>query len=281
MQRYYTTILYVIINGEAESKNIPACPHIQEIAVVRNRYSQLGLGLLLAGLGLIPTAYSLLRSVPLIALGLSLLILGATCLVLGKTRPRISPEVSNLLMETSLENLGALLEELGLKSKGIYLPSVLAGGKPRAVIPLRSNPHPPDISHPLPNRLIVSCGLDPDDMGIMVTTPGSEIISMLQSKPGPSPDEIASALTSVLMGTLDLASSVNISLDNQTATIRVGHPNIRNKRNSWAERSLGSPIASIAASVLAEALETPVIVDSERLRPKEDIVELKTLAPVV
>ncbi len=248
---------------------------------MRNRYSQLGLGLLLAGLGLIPTAYSLLRSVPLIALGLSLLILGATCLVLGKTRPRISPEVSNLLMETSLENLGALLEELGLKSKGIYLPSSLTGGKPRAVIPLRSNPPPPNLSPPRPHRLFVSCGLDPDDMGILVTTPGSEIISMLQGKPGPSPDEIASALTSILMGTLDLASSVNISLDNQAATIRVGHPNIQNKRNSWAEQSLGSPIASIAASILAEALETPVIVDSERLRPKEDIIELKILASVV
>ena len=53
---------------------------------MKNRYSQLGLALLLAGLGLMPTAYLLLRSIPIIALGISLVVLGATSLVLGRTR---------------------------------------------------------------------------------------------------------------------------------------------------------------------------------------------------
>jgi len=68
-----------------------------------NQYRELGLGLFLAGIGLIPTAYLLLHSIPLIALGISLVILGAVCLALGKSRPKISPEVSSLLMETGLE----------------------------------------------------------------------------------------------------------------------------------------------------------------------------------
>lgn len=161
---------------------------------MRNQYSELGLALLLAGAGLILTSYLLLHSMPIIALGISLVILGATSLVLGKTRPKIPPEVSSLLMETGLENIGSLLEKLGLKSKGVYLPSSLTGGKPRAVIPLHSNPQFPKITEPLAQRLIVSCGRDPEDMGIMVTTAGSNIINMLETKPGPSSEEMAGAL---------------------------------------------------------------------------------------
>lgn len=102
---------------------------------MRNRYSELGLGLLLAGAGLIPTSYLLLHSIPIIALGISLVILGAVCLVLGKTRPKIPPELSSLLMETGVENLNSLLEELGLKSKGIYLPSSLTEESHESLFP--------------------------------------------------------------------------------------------------------------------------------------------------
>ncbi|MCK4354262.1 MAG: hypothetical protein KAW83_03315 [Dehalococcoidia bacterium] len=47
-------------------------------------------------------------------------------------------------------------------------------------------------------KLIVSCGQGPEDIGIMVTTPGSNIINMLEMKPGPSSDEMATALTTLL-----------------------------------------------------------------------------------
>jgi len=244
---------------------------------MRNQYSELGLALLLAGAGLIPTSYLLLHSIPIIALGISLVILGATALVLGKTRPKVPPEVSSLLMETGLENIGSLLEELGLKSKGVYLPSSLTGGKPRAVIPLHSNPQFPKITEPLAQRLIVSCGRDPEDMGIMVTTAGSNIINMLETKPGPSSEEMAGALTTILVGTLDVATGVKVSLDDKKATVKVLHPHLEKDRNSWAVQSLGSPIASIAASLLAEALSKPVVVKKEEQHRGENFIELEIL----
>lgn len=224
-----------------------------------------------------PTSYLLLRSIPMIALGISLVILGSTCVILGKTRPKISPEVSNLLMETGLENLSSLLEELGLKSKGLYLPSSLTGGKPRAIIPLHCNPKYPEISKPLSQRLIVSCGRDPEDIGIMVTTPGSDIINILEAKPGASSDEVASALTTILEGTLDIAAGVKVSLDDNKATVRVSRPRQGENRNTWAVHSLGSPIASIVASVLAEALGKPVTIQSEKLEQRENLIELEIL----
>ena len=241
---------------------------------MRNLYSQLGWGLLLAGAALIPTSHLLLRSVPITALGISSVILGAICLVLSRTLPKIPPEVSRLLMETGLENLSSLLEELGIKSKGIYLPSWLTAGKPRAVIPLHSNPKLPQISVALPQRLIVPYGRNPEDVGILVTTTGSNIIDMLEIKPGPNNDEIAAALTTLLVGTLDVADGVGVILDGEGATVKVSHPRL-DYHNSWLQLTLGSPIASIVASVVAEALGKPVIIKGEKSERRETLTELE------
>ncbi len=246
--------------------------------MINTRYSLLGWGLLLAGTGLLPTSYLLLRSIPLIALGISLIIIGTICLTLGKSRPKISPELSNLLMNTGVENLGSLLEELGLKARGMYLPSSLCGGKPKAIIPLHHNPHYPNIRKPLQQRLVVSFGEDPEDIGILVTTIGSNILDILEGKPGDSPEEIATALTTILVGTLDIAGAVNVSMGDNGAIVRISHPRLKDISNSWAVQSLGSPAASIAASIVAEALERPVIIESETSKHQENIITLEILS---
>lgn len=247
---------------------------------MRNQYNGLGLGLLLAGIGFTPTAYLLLHSIPLIALGISLVVLGAICLALGKSRPMISPEVSKLLMETGMENLNSLLEELCLKSKGMYLPSSMTGGKPRAIIPLHSNPRFPEINEPLGQRLIVSCGQAPEDIGIMVTTPGSNIVNMLEMKPGLSSDEISAALTTILVGTLDVATGVRVSIADNKISVNVIHSRLGKNENSWSVQSLGSPVASVVASLLAEATNKPVLVKNEEQRRESSFIDLEILSNV-
>lgn len=246
--------------------------------MINTRYSSLGWGLLLAGIGILPTSYLLLHSIPIIALGISLIVIGIICLTLGKTRPKISPELSNLLMDIGIENLGSLLEELGLKARGMYLPSSLCGGKPRAIIPLRHDQQYPIIRKPLQQRLVVSFGEDPEDIGILVTTTGSNILDTLEKKPGASPEEIAIALTTLLVGTLDIAGGVKISMGDNRAIVRISHPRLKEISNSWAVQSLGSPAASIAASIVAEALEKPVVIESETSRPQENIITLEILS---
>ncbi len=243
---------------------------------MRNPYSQLGLGLVVAGVAFIPTSYFLLRSTPLTALGISLAILGAVCLTLGRTRPKIPPEVSSLLMETGLENLASLLEELGLKSQGIFLPSSLTSGQPQALIPLHPNPRLPQLEQAVPKRLIVQYGANPEDIGLLVTTIGSNIIHMLESKPGSSSDEIAAALTSILVGTLDVADGVKIHLGNKKVLATISHPRLEYK-NTWLEQTLGSPLASVVASLVAEALDRPVIVAGEEFKRGENLIELEIL----
>ena len=246
--------------------------------MINNRYSLLGWGLLLAGAGILPTSYLLLQSIPIIALGISLIIIGIICLTLGKTRPKISPELSNLLMNTGVENLSSLLEELGLKARAMYLPSSLCEGKPKAIIPLHHNPHYPIIRKPLQQRLIVSFGEDPEDIGIMVTTTGSNILDTLGKKPGASTEEIDTALNTLLVGTLDIAGGVKVSMRDNRAIVRISHPRLRENSNSWAVQSLGSPTASIAASIVAEALEKPVVIESETSKYQENIIILEIIS---
>ncbi len=241
-----------------------------------NPYNLLGLGLTLTGVVFAIVSYLILDSTPLTALGMSMVILGAISLTLGRTMPKISPEVSAVLLETGLENTAAIVEELGLRSKAIYLPSSLTGGRPQALIPLHSNPRPVRITEALPRRLIVRHGPDPEDIGILVTTPGSAILSMLGSKPGPSAEELDGAITSVLVGMLDVADGARVNMAEGTVTIVVMSPRLE-YRNIWFYQSLGSPLASIAASLACEALDKPLIIEREVHDKGQCVIELRVL----
>jgi len=242
-----------------------------------NRYRLLGLGLLLAGVGLVPVSYFLLRSVPLVALGLSLVILGAVCLALERAYPMIPPGVSLILMEAGLENIAVMLEELGLRSRAVYLPSSLTGGKPQALIPLNfsdTSPKVPTLA--LPRRLIVRYGAAADDMGLLLFTPGSMAVGMLESKPGPTPGAIEAALTSLLVGAIDAAGSVSVFAHDRKVTVQVSAPRVEH-RNTRLHRCLGSPLASIAASIATEAMGRPVIIAGEQSGGGRSVIELEVL----
>ena len=147
-------------------------------------YRLLGLGLLLAGVTFAPVSWFILNSPALTAVGITLLILGFTCIALSNTRPYLSPEACRVLLRTGMENTSALLEELGLRNKAIYLPSSLRDGRLQAVVPLAES-EAPKIRGKIPGRLVVRFGTDPQDVAIAVTTPGSMNLEMLESPTRP------------------------------------------------------------------------------------------------
>ena len=249
---------------------------LRENILARNWYRLLGLGLTLGGVGLAPVSYFLLRSVPLVALGVSIVILGAVCLALGRAYPKIPPGMSLILMEAGLENIAAMLEELGLRSRAVYLPSSLAGGKPQALMPLGSSDTPPKVSSALPRRLIVKYGTAADDMGLLVAAPGSAAIGMLDSKPGPTPGEIEAALVSLLVGKIDAAGSVSVFKSDEKITVQVSDPRLE-YRNTRLHQCLGSPLASIVASIASEALNRPLIIASEHNGRHKSVIELEVV----
>ena len=240
-----------------------------------NSFTLLGACLALAGLSLSLVSYLLLRSTPLTALGLSTVILGGVSLALGRGQPKISPEASAILLQSGVENISAIVEELGLKAKAIYLPSSMTAGKPQAFIPLHSNPHPPQLGNIVfPKRLIVKYGPQPEDVGLLVTTPGSAVASMVTAKSDSTEGDLEAALTLVLVGTISLADGARVTMQDELIRVEISNPHLE-YRKMWVYESLGSPLASIVASVVTEVLNRPVSVDREQYSKGKCIIELK------
>ena len=242
----------------------------------KNPYTWAGLGLLIAGSLVSLSAYFILLLTWLTALGICMLILSFILLALGRTIPKLPPEVCGLLLETGIDNLTAIVEELGIRTKAIYLPSSLTSGRPQALIPLHSNPSPPPINEALPQRLIVRYGANPDDIGLLVSTTGSTAVAMLESRPGSTSDELESALTSLLTGILGVADRTKVVCNENHIKVEIHNPRIENKA-TWSHQCLGGPLASVVASVVAEAWDRPVTIKQEEHNGRKYSVELEVV----
>ena len=242
-----------------------------------NPYRILGLGLSLAGAIFAPISYFIIDSVPLTATGISAIMLGFISIALANTRPNISPEACQLILKTGMENTAALLEELGLKNKAIYLPSTMRDGHPQALIPLKEGEDIQWVKKKISGQLIVRYGVNPDDMAIAVTTPGSINIDMLETTPGPTADEIEAAVTYILTGVLDIANSVKVRLSDSRVEVEISGSRLHYE-DIWYYRCLGSPSASIAAAISAEALQKPVRIIEESYKKGKSRIVLEVLS---
>jgi len=242
-----------------------------------NPYRVLGLGLCLAGTIFAPISYFIIGSVPLTAVGMSAIIIGFTCIALANARPYISPEACEVILKTGMENTAALLEELGIRNKAVYLPSSMRDGHPQALIPLGEDRDIQRVKGKIPGRLIVRYGVNPDDMAIAVTTPGSINIDMLETKPGPTSEEIEAAATYILTGLLDIANSVTVNLSDTQVNVEISGPKLHYE-DIWYYRCLGSPIASIVAAISSEALEKPIRIKEEDYNKGKSRIILEVLS---
>jgi hypothetical protein len=243
---------------------------------VSNSYRILGIGLCLVGTIFAPISYFIIESVPLSAVGISAIMIGFVSLVIANVRPYISPEISELVFKTGMENTAALLEELGLRSKAVYLPATMRDGQPQALIPLVPDRKIPLVKSRIPGRLIVEYGDSSDGRAIAVTTLGSKAIDMLETRPGPISSEIEAAMTDILTGVLDIAESVTVNLMGDQVNVEVNGPRLH-YGNTWYYRCLGSPIASIVAAISSEALQKPVRIKEESYRKGKSLIILEVL----
>jgi hypothetical protein len=205
------------------------------------------------------------------------MVIGFACIALANTRPYISPEACELILKTGMENTAALLEELGLRSRAIYLPSSMRDGHPQAIIPLVEDADVQRVKAKIPGRLIVRYGVNPDDMAIAVTTAGSININMLDTKPGPTSGEIEAAVTYILVGVLDIANSVRVNLTDARVDVEVSGSRLHYE-DIWYYRCLGSPTASIVAAISSEALGKPVRIEEESYNKGKSRIVLEVLS---
>ena len=242
----------------------------------KNPYTWAGLCLLITGSLISLLAFFVLNLIWLTALGICMLILSFILITLGKTIPRLPPEICNLLLSTGIDNISSVVEELGIKAKAVYLPSSLNGGRPRALIPLHSNPTILPPNNTFPHRLIVRYGTRPDDIGLLLSTLGTAALGMLESKPGPTPDELESALNTLFSGILGVADKASVTCNQNHIHVEIHNARIENETD-WSHYSLGGPIASIVATAVAEAWNNPVAIKQEKHHKKKHFIELEVL----
>ena len=241
----------------------------------KNPYRVLGIVLAVTGAMLSPVFYFIIGSPPLTATAISAVILGFTCIAIANSRPYLSPEAAQMLLKTGMENTTALLEELGLQNKATYLPST-SKSQSRALIPLVDNSGNNIIAENIPKRLIVRFGPNSEDMAIAVTTPGNVSIELLETKPGPTAEEMETAMNYLLTGVLDIAHNVSVQIMDSKVEVKINAPKM-SYENIWYYKCLGSPIASIIAAVAAEALNKPLRIAEERYQKNEGVVLLEIL----
>jgi hypothetical protein len=242
--------------------------------IKRNPYIWAGLGLLTAGAFIAITAYFIFQLIWLTALGICMLILASILIALGKAVPRLPPEVCSLLMETGVENMATLIEELGIKTRAIYLPSSLAREGPRAFLPLHNNGERPRITSVLPRRLFARYGTSPEDFGLLISTIGSTAVNLLETRPGATPAELESALNSLFSGRLGIADGARVACNNGTIKVEIDKPRLENG-TSWSHQCLGGPLATMVACLAAEAWDRPVTISREEHRDGKCCIELE------
>lgn len=248
----------------------------------KDSYAISGSGLIIVGLMLFFAAYIILRSTPLAALGISTLILGITTIALADPKKRMPYETSKILFESNIDNVSALLEELGLNSKAIYLPSSMTQGKPRTLIPLHMSPQIPRINSSLSKRLVVRYGPDPDDMGLLITTLGSTIVSTMKIKPDDAPGKLEATLSTVFTSIVEIADNAKVDVIGQKILVEVMNPRQGdNNQNIQIYDCIGSPLASIVSSIAAEVYDRPIVVEGERQQKGKSIIELRIVDRVL
>jgi len=193
-----------------------------------------------------------------------MLILGFVCLALFRSLPNISPETGSLLLEAGMENISALIEELGLRTKAIYLPSSRTGsGRPQALFPISPKVDVEELNRKLPQRLIVKFGAQDESIGLLVSTPGSVSVDLFSLEEANGTEGIEYSLKGVLVGVLDAVSNVSVEqrnameFDIKLSGLRLKHS------NTLVYQWLGTPIASIVASIVSESLDRPVTIIEE------------------
>ena len=166
------------------------------------------------------------------------------------------------------------MEELGIDSSAFYLPSSVTGDEPMALLPIENKQHYPVIKRFASRRFIVSYGPDRDDVGVLLKTPGSRALRFLDSNPEPTPTDLEQALKAIIVGSLDIAGGVTVNSDGHQLLVVVEQTRLEH-RNLALYRVIGSPLASIIASVVAEAFDAPVVVKEDVQQGGAAIVKLE------
>jgi len=222
----------------------PQAPHI------------LGYALVAFGAAVAAFFWFIMGNVPLTALGIGMAVVGSS-LAITPLSPVPSATVRRLL-EGSLLNIEALLEELGASGsgKGYYVPR--RDGGVQVFIPMTADgtgaPPPADAAA---DGLVAKVG---GKQYLVVYPPAASL--MANREPEGDGSDLEGAISEALVEEAGLADSLRVAESGQAVTVEISSP--KSKAGAGRVRhSMGSLEAGIAAAVAAGAKGKPVTVESE------------------
>jgi hypothetical protein len=232
----------------------------------RNTDTQVSVGIFLTALGALVGFLSYLMGiVPMLAFGLGSFLLGILVLYLPERRESIAGRLATNSSLPSLLNVENLLEELDLDEKGIYIPASGLGVCPRVFVPLgetQATKQPP-VGLVSSRRIFVTVGKNPEDRGILLDAPGSEILTALEQSlrldlAKASFDDLGANLNSGFKA-LGIGKVTNFEHQDTTVTIQIELTSLLDleaKLRNLAPRlvtQVGTPVASAVAAAVSKA----------------------------
>ena len=236
-----------------------------------DRYSGLGLGLIVFGVPSALFSWFVLLNTPLTALGLGCVVLGGT-LVLVPSSP-VPRETVRAMVEGACIGVEALLEEFDARLPCVYLPP--REGRVYAYVPLSTSPGYEGVAAAMraPLRVLSDAG---GGRALMVFPPGSEVVRIAGLEEESGMDE---ALGYVLVDFLEEVERVKavragdrVVVEMAGSRVETGFPRFR--------MVMGSLPTSIAGCVLAATLGKPVALVDEDASGKSLTATFRVLESV-
>jgi hypothetical protein len=222
-------------------------------------------GVFLAAFGGIVSVVSYLTGlIPLLAFGLGSLLIGFMVLYLPESESVGGVVATNLLLPPLL-NVENLLEDLDLDQHGIYIPVRGLGVSPKVFVPLAltiATKNPP-IGLTSSKRVFVTVGKNPEDRGVLLDAPGSQILVALEQSlrvdlARVQLDGLEDSLNSGLE-TLGIGKVTGLIQEDNAAQVEMqltGLLDFEVKLRDMAPRvvaQVGTPMASIVAAAFSKA----------------------------
>ena len=212
-----------------------------------DNYQYLGIGFISFGAIFSVYSYLVFLSVPLTALGLSTIILGAT-LLLVPSNPAPAHQI-RAMVEASLVNIEALLEEFDVMGGAVYLPP--NDDRVSAFIPIEEGQESTIRADRIPVRVLTESNGVP---GVMVFPPGSELVRLALL---PEDMLLEDALNAVLVDFAEMANSVKAVSEDDQVLVELVSPKVGSDYDR-VNHSLGSLAVSVSGCIIADITGKPV-----------------------
>lgn len=248
---------------------------------------RLMLGLFVTTFGSVVALLSyLVWIVPLVAMGLAATILGVLIIYLPES-DMVPSYLATSSTAPSMVSIERLMEDLDLQENGIYIPATESDASPKVFLPLAltaSSTQPPlALGHTA--RMFVSAGGRPEERGILLDAPGSEILTQLEkvlridfSKT--KPDELAVKMKSGL-AILGIAKNFEFELNNNVANISLNLlalTDLETKLRTLAPRlvaQVGTPVASAIAATVSKTTGSYVTLTRTTFDPSKKTMTIR------